>query len=235
MDNNSALVLFSGGQDSTISLAWACKNFSKVETIGFKYNQRHMVEMECRSNVIKRIKEEMGYSGIIGDDHVLDLSILGSISKTSLTDKSDIKILKSGLPNTFVPGRNLIFFTMTSAVGYTRNIYNYVGGMCETDYSGYPDCRRSTIDAQQNALSLGLDKNIIIHTPLMKMSKLQSWKYAFELGGNVLINIIIEETHTCYLGERKELHEWGYGCDKCPACELRKKGYQEWKESNGNL
>ena len=235
MTNSSALVLFSGGQDSTISLIWACKNFKKVETIGFHYNQRHVVEMKCRTNVISRIKKDMGLDKIIGKDHVLDLSVLGSLSESALTNNSDIKTSKNGLPNTFVPARNLVFFTMSASLAYKRNITNIVGGMCETDYSGYPDCRQSTINAQQEAISLGLDRDIIIHTPLMHMSKSKSWHFANQIGGQLLTEIIIKETHTCYLGERNILYEWGYGCSECPACELRKKGFSEWKKNYGNI
>ena len=235
MTNSSALVLFSGGQDSTISLIWACKNFKKVETIGFHYNQRHVVEMKCRTNVISRIKKDMGLDKIIGKDHVLDLSVLGSLSESALTKNSDIKVLNNGLPNTFVPARNLVFLTMSASLAYKRNISNIVGGMCETDYSGYPDCRQSTIKAQQEAISLGLDRDIIIHTPLMHMSKSKTWNFANQIGGQLLIKIIVEETHTCYLGERNKLYEWGYGCSECPACELRKKGFSEWKKNYDNI
>ena len=235
MKNDSALVLFSGGQDSTICLIWACKNFKKVETIGFEYNQRHLVEMKCRTSIIRKLKENVNYGSIIGKDHIIDLSILSEISKTALTKRADIKILKNGLPNTFIPGRNLIFFTMASAVGYKRNIFNFVGGMCETDFSGYPDCRQSTLESQQLTLSLGLEKKIIIHTPLMNMSKSDSWKLAYDLGKESLINIIIEATHSCYLGDRNILHEWGYGCGLCPACKLRAKGFIDWKKINDNI
>ena len=235
MTNSSALVLFSGGQDSTISLIWACRTFKKVETIGFHYNQRHVVEMNCRTNVISRIKKDMGLDKIIGKDHVLNLSVLGSLSESALTKNLDIKALNNGLPNTFVPARNLVFLTMSASLAYKRNISNIVGGMCETDYSGYPDCRQSTIKAQQEAISLGLDRDIIIHTPLMHMAKSKSWHFANQIGGQLLIEIIVEETHTCYLGERNILYEWGYGCSKCPACELRKKGFSEWKKNHDKL
>ncbi len=235
MNNSAALVLFSGGQDSTTCLAWACETFKNVETIGFKYGQRHIVEMSCRLEIIKKFKKDMGYSNIIGKDHILDISLLGSISNSALIKNIKVKSNDRKLPNTFVPGRNLIFFTLAAALGYQRNIFNYVGGMCETDFSGYPDCRKSTLEAQEKALTLGLEKDIFIHTPLMDKTKLATWKLAYELGGKKLLNIIKLETHTCYLGSREILHEWGYGCDDCPACELRKTGFLLWKQKNENI
>ena len=177
----------------------------------------------------------MGLDKIISEDHVLNLSELGSLSESALTKNSDIKALNNGLPNTFVPARNLIFLTMSASLAYKRNISHIVGGMCETDYSGYPDCRQSTIKAQQEAISLGLDRDIIIHTPLMHMSKSKSWHFANQIGGQLLTDIIVKETHTCYLGERNILYEWGYGCSKCPACELRKKGFSKWKKNYDKL
>lgn len=229
MIDNSAIVLFSGGQDSTVSLLWACKNFQHVETIGFDYNQRHSIELECRKTIIKKIRNiSIKYNNILGEDHLIDIPSLGSLSETSLTRDSEIIIEENGLPNTFVPGRNLLFFIMASALGWRRNIFNLVGGMCDTDYSGYPDCRRETIEAQAKALSLGLDKKVLIHTPLMDMDKADIWDFSYRLGGNSFQKIITEETHSCYIGDRLTLHSWGYGCDNCPACQLRKDGYNRW-------
>jgi 7-cyano-7-deazaguanine synthase len=227
--DNSAIVLFSGGQDSTVSLLWACINFQHVETIGFDYNQRHLIELECRKTIIKKIRNiSIKYNNILGEDHLIDIQSLGSLSETSLTRDSEIIIEENGLPNTFVPGRNLLFFIMASALGWRRNIFNLVGGMCDTDYSGYPDCRRETIEAQAKALSLGLDKKVLIHTPLMDMDKADIWDFSYRLGGNSFQKIITEETHSCYIGDRLTLHSWGYGCDNCPACQLRKDGYNRW-------
>ena len=229
MIDNSAIVLFSGGQDSTVSLLWACINFQHVETIGFDYNQRHLIELECRKTIIKKIRNiSIKYNNILGEDHLIDIPSLGSLSETSLTRDSEIIIEENGLPNTFVPGRNLLFFIMASALGWRRNIFNLVGGMCDTDYSGYPDCRRETIEAQAKALSLGLDKKVLIHTPLMDMDKTDIWDFSYRLGGNSFQKIITEETHSCYIGDRLTLHSWGYGCDNCPACQLRKDGYNRW-------
>ena len=229
MIDNSAIVLFSGGQDSTVSLLWACINFQHVETIGFDYNQRHLIELECRKTIIKKIRNiSIKYNNILGEDHLIDIQSLGSLSETSLTRDSEIIIEENGLPNTFVPGRNLLFFIMASALGWRRNIFNLVGGMCDTDYSGYPDCRRETIEAQAKALSLGLDKKVLIHTPLMDMDKTDIWDFSYRLGGNSFQKIITEETHSCYIGDRLTLHSWGYGCDNCPACQLRKDGYNRW-------
>ena len=229
MKKSSAIVLFSGGQDSTVCLLWACKNFDKVETVGFNYGQRHQVELECRIKIIESLKNNFkGLNKIIGQDHIINLKSLGDISETSLTREKEIEIEKNGLPNTFVPARNLAFLVMSGALGWRRNIFNLVGGMCETDYSGYPDCRKETLNAQEKALSLGLDVDTNVHTPLMLMNKKNIWKYAFDIGGENFIQIIKELTHTCYLGERDELNSWGYGCGKCPACLLRKNGYEEW-------
>ena len=229
MIDKSALVLFSGGQDSTVSLLWACKNFGHVETVGFNYNQRHLIEMECRKTILIKIKEIFPrYKNILGEDHVIDIPALGLLSETALTSNSQIFVKANGLPSTFVPGRNLIFFNMASALGWRRNIFNLIGGMCDTDYSGYPDCRRETIDAQANALSLGLDKEVIIHTPLMDMNKSDVWAFSYNLGGDKFHKLLKDDTHTCYIGDRSILHEWGYGCGACPACILRKNGYKKW-------
>ena len=229
MIDKSALVLFSGGQDSTVSLLWACKNFGHVETVGFNYNQRHLIEMECRKTILIKIREMFPeYKKLLGEDHVIDIPALGLLSETALTRDSQIFIEDNGLPSTFVPGRNLVFFNMASALGWRRNIFNLIGGMCDTDYSGYPDCRRETIDAQANALSLGLDKEVIIHTPLMDMNKSDVWAFSYNLGGDKFHKLLKDDTHTCYIGDRSILHEWGYGCGACPACILRKNGYKKW-------
>ncbi len=229
MIDKSALVLFSGGQDSTVSLLWACRNFEHVETVGFNYNQRHLIEMECRKTILIKIREMFPeYKKLLGEDHVIDIPALGLLSETALTRDSQIFIQDNGLPSTFVPGRNLVFFNMASALGWRRNIFNLIGGMCDTDYSGYPDCRRETIDAQANALSLGLDKEVIIHTPLMDMNKSDVWAFSYNLGGDKFHKLLKDDTHTCYIGDRSILHEWGYGCGACPACILRKNGYKKW-------
>ena len=229
MIDKSALVLFSGGQDSTVSLLWACKNFEYVETVGFNYNQRHLIEMKCRKTILIKIKEIFPrYKNILGEDHVIDIPALGLLSETALTSNSEIFIKANGLPSTFVPGRNLIFFNMASAIGWRRNIFNLIGGMCDTDYSGYPDCRRETIDAQAKALSLGLDRTVIIHTPLMDMNKSDIWDLSYNLGGEKFHKLLKFDTHTCYIGDRSNLYEWGYGCGICPACILRKNGYNKW-------
>ena len=229
MLDKSALVLFSGGQDSTVSLLWACKNFEHVETVGFNYNQRHLIEMKCRKTILIKIKEIFPrYKNILGEDHVIDIPALGLLSETALTSNSEIFVKANGLPSTFVPGRNLIFFNMASALGWRRNIFNLIGGMCDTDYSGYPDCRRETIDAQAKALSLGLDRTVIIHTPLMDMNKSDIWDLSYNLGGEKFHKLLKFDTHTCYIGDRSNLNEWGYGCGICPACILRKNGYNKW-------
>ena len=228
--SKSALVLFSGGQDSTTCLAWALDKFSHVETVAFNYNQRHVVELECRKVVLQNIRTQFPeWADKLGEDHLLDIPVLGSISDTALTQDREIEFSKSGLPTTFVPGRNLLFLTLASAIAYRRGIEVLVGGMCETDFSGYPDCRDETIKSQEKTLSLGLDYPLIIETPLMWIDKAATWKMANEIGGNRLINIIKNDTHTCYLGDRSICHEWGFGCGTCPACELRKVG---WKKFN---
>lgn len=225
----SALVLFSGGQDSTTCLAWALERYSHVETIGFDYGQRHLVELTCRNTLLKRFREEFSqWAPKLGEDHMLDMSILGKISDTSLTASKAIEFEKTGLPNTFVPGRNLLFFTFAAAVAYRRGLKVLVGGMCETDYSGYPDCRDNTLKSLQVTLSLGMDQSLVLETPLMWLTKAQTWKMALNLGSSALLEMIRTDTHTCYLGERVTLHSWGYGCEQCPACELRKKGYEEF-------
>jgi 7-cyano-7-deazaguanine synthase len=218
----SALVLFSGGQDSTTCLAWALARYERVETIGFDYGQRHRIELEVRPKILSYFKVE--------NDSVVDLSVFGEISDTALTRDMDFEFSKTGLPNTFVPGRNLLFLTVAAAVAYRRGIEVLVGGMCETDFSGYPDCRDETMKAMQKALSLGLDRPLAIETPLMWIDKAQTWQLAKDLGGQALVDLIVEDTHTCYLGERGARQPWGHGCGTCPACALRKKGYEAWRQ-----
>jgi 7-cyano-7-deazaguanine synthase len=222
-----ALVLFSGGQDSATCLAWALERFAAVETIGFDYGQRHRVELDCRAAVIGRLRREFpGWGGKLGEDHLVDLRVLGGISDTALTRESVIAFEQNGLPNTFVPGRNLLFFTFAAALGYRRGARHLVGGMCETDYSGYPDCRDDTLKALQATLSLGMDHRFVIHTPLMWRDKSATWRLARDLGGDALVELILEETHSCYLGDRVHRHPWGYGCGDCPACALRRAGWE---------
>jgi 7-cyano-7-deazaguanine synthase len=225
-----ALVLFSGGQDSATCLAWALDRFERVETIGFDYGQRHRVELECRGRIAEGLRREFpGWGAKLGEDRVIDLGVLGQISDTAMTRDTEIKFAESGLPNTFVPGRNLLFFTLAAAVGYRRGLRHLVGGMCETDYSGYPDCRDDTLKSLQATLSLGMDHRFVVHTPLMWRDKAATWGLARELGGDGLVELIREESHSCYLGERTVRREWGYGCGGCPACELRAKGWQQWR------
>jgi 7-cyano-7-deazaguanine synthase len=225
--NEPALVLFSGGQDSATCLAWALARFSAVETIGFDYGQRHRVELDCRTRIIDRLKNEFPeWGGKLGEDHLIDLSVLGQVSETALTRDSAIAFAASGLPNTFVPGRNLLFFIFAAATGYRRGLRHLVGGMCETDYSGYPDCRDDTLKSLQATLSLGMDHRFVIHTPLMWRDKKVTWELARDLGGDALVELIRVESHSCYLGERGRLHPWGHGCGTCPACELRRKGWE---------
>ena len=227
-----ALVLFSGGQDSTTCLAWALVRFSRVETIGFDYGQRHRVELECRTRIMARLKADFPeWDAKLGEDRVVDLSVLGRLSETALTRDAEIAFAEGGLPNTFVPGRNLLFFTLAAAIGYRRGLRHLVGGMCETDYSGYPDCRDDTLKSLQATLSLGMEHRFVIHTPLMWRDKRATWALAQELGGAPLVELIREETHSCYQGERTHRHDWGYGCGECPACDLRRKG---WEAFAGN-
>jgi 7-cyano-7-deazaguanine synthase len=222
-----ALVLFSGGQDSATCLVWALARFGAVETIGFDYGQRHSVELKCRVRIAERLRREFpAWGAKLGADHLIDLSVLGQVSDTALTRDSAIAFAESGLPNTFVPGRNLLFFTFAAATGYRRGIRHLVGGMCETDYSGYPDCRDDTLKSLQATLSLGMEHRFVIHTPLMWRDKKATWQLARDLGGDALVALIREESHSCYLGERGALHDWGYGCGQCPACELRRRGWE---------
>ncbi|NTG45797.1 7-cyano-7-deazaguanine synthase QueC [Agrobacterium rhizogenes] len=227
--STTALVLFSGGQDSTTCLAWALDRFERVETVGFDYGQRHRIELECRDTLRAEITAlNPDWADRLGDDHTISLAALGEISDTALTSGMQIEMSESGLPNTFVPGRNLIFLTFAAALAYRRGLKHIVGGMCETDYSGYPDCRDDTIKALQVALNIGMEKRFVLDTPLMWIDKAQTWQLAKDLGGRALVDIIVKDSHTCYLGERGELHDWGYGCGICPACDLRAKGYEKF-------
>ena len=229
-DTRKALVLFSGGQDSTTCLAWALDRFAEVETLAFDYGQRHRIELDCRNTVRAEIARQFPHWAVkLGADHLLDLSLLGQISDTALTSERAIELQANGLPNTFVPGRNLLFLTFAATLAYRRGATVLVGGMCETDFSGYPDCRDNTLKALQVALSLGLDSPMTLDTPLMFIDKAATWRLAEQLGGEALVKLIVEETHTCYLGERGELHDWGHGCGHCPACALRARGFAQYK------
>lgn len=225
----TALVLFSGGQDSTTCLAWALERYDYVETVGFDYGQRHIVELDCRQEVLAAFRENFPtWRNRLGDDNLLDMTLLSKISDTAMTSNKIIEFSSKGLPNTFVPGRNLLFFTFAGALAYRRDLKFLVGGMCETDYSGYPDCRDNTLKSLQVTLSLGMDYPLTIETPLMWIDKEQTWKMAEEIGGEKLLEIVRENTHTCYLGDHQTHHQWGYGCGECPACELRKNGYEKF-------
>jgi 7-cyano-7-deazaguanine synthase len=225
-----ALVLFSGGQDSTTCLAWALARFDHVETIGFDYGQRHRIELDQRSKICEKIVGlRPDWAARLGEDHLIDLAVLGHISATAMTRDVQIVMQENGLPNTFVPGRNLVFLTFAAAVAYRRGLTHIVGGMCETDFSGYPDCRDATIKAMQTALNLGMEKDFALQTPLMWLDKATTWALAEKLGGRPLLDLILEDTHTCYLGERGARHDWGYGCGMCPACELRAQGWTKYR------
>jgi 7-cyano-7-deazaguanine synthase len=233
---NSALVLFSGGQDSTTCLAWALNNYARVETIGFDYGQRHRVELTLRSNLREKlIQLKPEWAEKLGEDHVIDLSLISSLSQTAMTHEIEIAIQGNGLLNTFVPGRNIFFMTTAAAVAYRRGLDVLVGGMCETDFSGYPDCRDDAIKALQVALNLGMDARFLLATPLMWLDKAQTWQLALDMGGQALVDLIRSDTHTCYLGERGTRHEWGYGCGTCPACVLRAKGYRKFITTTRSL
>lgn len=228
--DRSALVLFSGGQDSTACLAWALTHFERVETIGFDYGQRHAIEMTTRARVLQRFPEVFEPARMrLGDDHVVDLKGFGRVAESSLTREQEIRMGERGLPNSFVPGRNLVFFVYAAAVADRRGIDHLVGGMCETDFSGYPDCRKDTLEAMQTVLNLGIERPYIIDTPLMFLTKAETWALTHQLGGEALVDLVLEDTHTCYMGERGERHEWGYGCGTCPACELRARGFEQWR------
>ena len=225
-----ALVLFSGGQDSTVALAWALERFDAVETVGFDYGQRHRIELECRETIRNKFPGlSPSYADRLGPDHLLDLKTLGAISDTALTSESEIAFAETGLPTTFVPGRNLIFLTFAAALAYRRHAKHIVLGVCETDYSGYPDCRDDTIKAMQVALGLGLDHRLVLHTPLMWRDKAQTFALAKAQGGDPLLDLVVEESHSCYLGDRSKRHPWGYGCGHCPACDLRARGFAAYE------
>ena len=227
--SDRALVLFSGGQDSTTCLAWALQRYAYVETVGFDYGQRHAIELQVRPSILQQIQSiHSTWPARLGADHMLDLSLLGQISDTALTQNVEIAMQANGLPNTFVPGRNLLFMMVAATLAYRRGLNVLVGGMCETDFSGYPDCRDDSMKALQVALNLGMDTRIKLETPLMWINKAQTWSLAQDLGGASLVELIRSQTHTCYLGERGQLHAWGHGCGHCPACELRAKGYHEF-------
>ncbi len=229
MNPESALVLFSGGQDSTVCLVWALERFARVETIGFDYGQRHAVELAVRPRIRERLAGlDAGWGERLGEDHVVRIDALAAISETALTRDTAIAIADSGLPTTFVPGRNLVFFAFAGALAYRRGAKHLVAGMCETDYSGYPDCRDDTVKAMQLALNLGMERRFVVHTPLMWIDKAQTFALAHELGGNALVDVLIEETHSCYLGNRTTRHAWGFGCGECPACRLRAGGFARW-------
>jgi len=226
---SSALVLFSGGQDSTVCLAWALTRFERVETIAFRYGQRHSVELAQRPVIRTKLAKMNDFEERLGLDTMLSLPALQAISDTALTRETEITFAATGLPTTFVPGRNLLFLTYAAALAYRRGIGTLIGGMCETDFSGYPDCRNVTIQSLAQSLALGLDTPLSIETPLMFVDKAGTWEMAAKLGGQALIDIIVEDTHTCYLGDRTHRHAWGYGCGTCPACELRAKGWAAWQ------
>ena len=231
---SKALVLFSGGQDSTTCLAWALARYDHVETIGFDYGQRHAIELTVRPALLEKTRAlSPEWDARLADDHMIDLSLIGKISNTALTQDMEITMQENGLPNTFVPGRNLMFMTVAATVAYRRGLDVLVGGMCETDFSGYPDCRDDTMKALQVALNLGMQTRLKVETPLMWIDKSQTWELAHQLGGAALVDLIRQDTHTCYLGERGALHAWGYGCGTCPACSLRARGYQQYREKQG--
>jgi 7-cyano-7-deazaguanine synthase len=226
MTQEKALVLFSGGQDSATCLAWALDRFAQVETIGFDYGQRHKIELDVREGFrTALIAAHPEWQARLGTDHLIRLDALGQVSDTALTSDTTIAFNADGLPNTFVPGRNIIFLSFAAAIAYRRGIKHIVGGMCETDYSGYPDCRDDTIKALQVALNLGMDRRFVLETPLMWLDKAATWRLAESLGGAPLVNAILEHTHSCYQGDRQHRHAWGYGCGTCPACDLRAKGW----------
>jgi 7-cyano-7-deazaguanine synthase len=226
--SDAALVLFSGGQDSATCLAWALQRYARVETVGFDYGQRHGVEMQARQVVRDEMAALLPKGDRLGPDHVIDIRGFGAIGETAMTTDRAIEVDERGLPTTFVPGRNLVFLTCAAALADRRGMLTLVGGMCETDFSGYPDCRRDSLDALQAALRLGMARDFLIETPLMRLTKAQTWALADQLGGRALVELILEHSHTCYLGERGERHAWGYGCGTCPACELRARGHAEW-------
>ena len=228
--SRAALVLFSGGQDSTTCLAWALERFAHVETVAFDYRQRHRIELDQRLVVLDEVRRRLPqWADRLGEDHFVDMGVLGQLSDTSLTREMAFEMEKDGLPNSFVPGRNLLFFTFAAAIAWQRDIRNLVGGMCETDFSGYPDCRDTALKALQVALNLGMDRSFVLHTPLMWLDKTETWALAEQLGGASLVEIILEHSHTCYESERGPRHAWGHGCGRCPACSLRQRGFEMWR------
>ncbi len=230
LSEHGALVLFSGGQDSSACLSWALQRYARVETVGFDYGQRHRVEMHARTHVLAAVRRDFpDWAERLGEDHVLDITSFGAVTASALTADRAIEMTERGLPSTFVPGRNLAFFIYAAALADRRGLEVLIGGMCETDYSGYPDCRRTTLDAMQETLRLGMERPFRIETPLMWLTKAQTWGLAYDLGGERLVQIIIRDSHTCYNGVRDQLHAWGYGCGECPACALRAKGWAEWR------
>ena len=231
MSARAALVLFSGGQDSATCLAWALERYERVETLGFDYGQRHAVELRCRGTVLARMRQQFPrWTARLAEDHTLALPVLGEISDSALVQEQEIVLRANGLPSTFVPGRNLAFLVLAAALAYRRGITDLVGGMCETDFSGYPDCRDATLQALAHAISLGMDRGFSVHTPLMHLDKADTWRLARSLGGEALVGLIVRETHTCYLGQRGTLHDWGHGCGTCPACVLRARGWERFRE-----
>lgn len=230
--NQKALVLFSGGQDSASCLAWALAHFKHVETVGYAYGQRHAIELDCREILRNKISSLLpDASHKLGEDHMIDLASLGALSETSLTRETEISLNENGLPSTFVPGRNLIFLTFAAALAYRRGLKHIITGVCETDYSGYPDCRDDTIKALQVALNLGMEQRFVLHTPLMWLDKAQTWQLCDQIGGSQLVEIIRHDSHSCYKGDRTHEHDWGYGCGSCPACQLRAEGWRRYQES----
>lgn len=231
LQNEKALLLFSGGQDSAACLFHALNNFESVETIGFDYGQRHFIELQIRHEFLNKFRKEFPHlAHRLGEDKIYDLSVLGDIGETSLTSETEIKMLECGLPSTFVPGRNIMFFTIAASHAWRKGIRHLIGGMCETDYSGYPDCRDNALKALQVALSGGLDSNYVIHTPLMWLNKAETWKMLFDHQGQKAVEFVIKNTHSCYKGNHEDLHPWGYGCGECPACDLRQKGFEAYEQ-----
>lgn len=229
-----ALVLFSGGQDSTTCLGWALSRFSRVETIGFNYGQRHEAELCCRERIRSKIAADFSdWRDRLGPDHMIDMQSLSDVADCALTDHRRIEMEANGLPNTFVPGRNLLFFTFAAALAYRRGIRVLVGGMCETDFSGYPDCRDDALKSLQATLSLGMGSPFVVETPLMRLTKARTWALAEAVGGPRFVELVRCETHTCYMGDHEHLHDWGYGCGRCPACELRRRGWECWRAEDG--
>ena len=236
LDKNKSIVLFSGGQDSSACLVWALQNYKEVQTVGFDYGQRHKVELKCRKNLLKKLNlMSDNFIGKLSTDHVVNLEEIKNISNSSLLNSNKIEVLANGLPSSFVPGRNLIFLNYAAIISYKNSIQNIIGGMCETDFSGYPDCRNDTIISMQESLSLGMDEKFIIKTPLMFKSKDEIWDLIYKAGGKGLIDVILEESHTCYKGDRSKRYPWGYGCKLCPACELRIKGWDSFVKNNPEM